>query len=165
MSHTVWLTVCAVDILTFSSIECVCVRACACVRACVRAHVCMCMLYMSHYDDQWYFCVNICEHLFLSLCVSSIYLSLFPDDETSSDVLNCLTNQLVNIVSYKSYITRWIFGSALFLPSWLIIWFTSLQLRRFESGVKWVHFCMFHLCVIQGVPGGMWNTSGECSLC
>ena len=105
MSHTLWFILYAVDILTFTSIEYMCVCAC----------VCMCMLHVSHCDDQHNFCVNICKYLFLSLCVSSIFLSLVLHDETSGDLFNYFTDPCVNIGSYKPYITQWIFVSAFFL--------------------------------------------------
>ena len=54
----------------------VCVCVCVCVRARVRA-CCMCHIIWSmkfHIIWSWNFCVNICKHLFLSLCVSSIFI-------------------------------------------------------------------------------------------
>jgi hypothetical protein len=70
----------------------------------------MCMLHVSHYDDQRNFCVIICKHLFLSLCVSLIFiLACFF---TMRPVVNCsiipptslLTLSHINLTLLSEYL-------------------------------------------------------------
>jgi len=150
--HTLWLILYDVDILTFISIEyvvcaCVCVCARMRVRVCVYVCVCMCVcgvcVHVARVTlyDKWNFCVSICKYLFLSLCVSSTFISVYFFTKRPVVICSVISpNSLLTLShSYQSYITQRIFGSAFFLPSWLIIWFTSLHLHRFEFIHSFIH--------------------------